>query len=389
MLVPFRKLCRLAVAHQHELSVLGHLSYPGNRELAAQAPSRCHTSAHAAWRREQELVVLTARHRGNDRVNTACFIPLSGSGRDRDERGVDSGAQPAGLGQLTDPVNEPVAQIDARSRRPVSPELCSESDPGLRTEVSVSALLNGIGGWLIRRRIFQPRQTGGGATDLAADIQVVARTRSGPGQDSPPFYAAHRSHVKIHGAARPGEIAPNERGPVPGRERQQTIEQCVELTDEQRAREGERKERVSWDGTHRREVTQIDRQRLVADRVHGGERPVEVHAFDHGVGRDDRERTAVGFDDGRIVADTHENGLRRVRHPGVNSGDERVLAEVGDGLVGQPTGPDLSRIINCPGLADDSDLDLTRVLELVLDPLRDAFGEPDGFFIGDLLASLP
>src|SRR5439155_19371959 len=44
------------------------------------------------------------------------------------------------------------------------------------------------------------------------------------------------------------------------------------------------------------------------------------------------------------------------------------------------------RIVHRARLADDGDLDLARILELVLDAPRDVLREPDGFFIGDLLA---
>src|SRR5215207_2975638 len=46
----------------------------------------------------------------------------------------------------------------------------------------------------------------------------------------------------------------------------------------------------------------------------------------------------------------------------------------------------LSGVLNSPGLADDRDLDLARVFELVFDPARDVLGQPDRFFVRDTLA---
>src|ERR1700741_1909011 len=43
-------------------------------------------------------------------------------------------------------------------------------------------------------------------------------------------------------------------------------------------------------------------------------------------------------------------------------------------------------IVNGAGLADHGDLDLSRILELALDPPRDVARQPDGFVVADLLA---
>src|SRR5262245_3359287 len=42
--------------------------------------------------------------------------------------------------------------------------------------------------------------------------------------------------------------------------------------------------------------------------------------------------------------------------------------------------------LNSPCFTDDSDLDLAGILQLVLDPLGDVLRQPDGFFVGHLLA---
>src|SRR6267142_1269068 len=43
-------------------------------------------------------------------------------------------------------------------------------------------------------------------------------------------------------------------------------------------------------------------------------------------------------------------------------------------------------VVNGAGFADHRDFDLSRILELVLDPARDVLREPDRFLVGDLLA---
>src|SRR5262245_98268 len=46
----------------------------------------------------------------------------------------------------------------------------------------------------------------------------------------------------------------------------------------------------------------------------------------------------------------------------------------------------LSRVFDGPCLTDDGDLDLSWILELVLDPLRDVLREPDGLFVAHPIA---
>jgi hypothetical protein len=48
--------------------------------------------------------------------------------------------------------------------------------------------------------------------------------------------------------------------------------------------------------------------------------------------------------------------------------------------------PSLSGIFHSPHFADDRDLDLTRIIELVLDLLGDVLGHQGSALVGDLLA---
>src|SRR6188768_2488318 len=43
-------------------------------------------------------------------------------------------------------------------------------------------------------------------------------------------------------------------------------------------------------------------------------------------------------------------------------------------------------VVDGAGFTDDGDLDLTGIFELVFDPAGDVLREPDGFFVGNLLA---
>src|SRR5215813_5457600 len=54
--------------------------------------------------------------------------------------------------------------------------------------------------------------------------------------------------------------------------------------------------------------------------------------------------------------------------------------------VAGPSKSALLRVIDRAGFADHGHLDLTGVLELVLDAARDVLGEPHRFLVGDLLA---
>ena len=78
----------------------------------------------------------------------------------------------------------------------------------------------------------------------------------------------------------------------------------------------------------------------------------------------------------------------------MDTANERVLTEVGDGLIGQRMihdsrimTPDSFGVVNCPGLSDDRDLDLSRELKLILNPLGAVLGQPDSFFVGNLVTS--
>ena len=65
--------------------------------------------------------------------------------------------------------------------------------------------------------------------------------------------------------------------------------------------------------------------------------------------------------------------------------DERALAGVGAGGALC----ELPGVVDGARLADDGDLDLARVLELVLDAARDVLRQPDRFLVGDRSRSRP
>ena len=65
------------------------------------------------------------------------------------------------------------------------------------------------------------------------------------------------------------------------------------------------------------------------------EAPIEVHAFDERVGREDLERVALRLDDRRIVADADEEPRRRRRDAAADPRDQLALADVGDALLRQ------------------------------------------------------
>jgi hypothetical protein len=66
-------------------------------------------------------------------------------------------------------------------------------------------------------------------------------------------------------------------------------------------------------------------------------------------------------------------------------GSRRLIRSISARSPGE-RGPRLSREVNGPRLPDHRDLDLTGVLELVLDPPGDILRQPDRGFVGDAIA---
>src|SRR5437763_15277654 len=56
------------------------------------------------------------------------------------------------------------------------------------------------------------------------------------------------------------------------------------------------------------------------------------------------------------------------------------------GATSEPRTTRSLRVVDGPCFADDRDLDLARIFELVLDAARDVLREPDRFLVGNLLA---
>ena len=133
----------------------------------------------------------------------------------------------------------------------------------------------------------------------------------------------------------PGErvrLPPTSATQVAGRQVEQTVQQAIHVVDRQVAGQGQRQQRHTGYRAHGCEVAEVDGERFVADRGHRAEAAVEVHALDHRVGGYDVERPAHWLDHGGVVPDAHGDPRRRGRHPGSDSIEQPVFAEVTDRL---------------------------------------------------------
>ena len=112
-----------------------------------------------------------------------------------------------------------------------------------------------------------------------------------------------------------------------GREREERADERIDVGDEAGRGQRQREQRVPRRGAHRRQVAQVDGERLVANIGGRTEGPIEVDPLDQRIGGDDRQRAAVGLDHRGVVADRDGDPRRGLWYLGVNAIDEGALAE--------------------------------------------------------------
>jgi hypothetical protein len=86
------------------------------------------------------------------------------------------------------------------------------------------------------------------------------------------------------------------------------INQLLYVCDVGRIRQHQREKRPPGNRAHRRDVAQIDGQGPVADVLRRRQAPLEVHAFDLNIGRQDHPLVAARGDDRRVVSNPEDDG---------------------------------------------------------------------------------
>ena len=176
------------------------------------------------------------------------------------------------------------------------------------------------------------------AADRAADVNVV--TRPAPprvsqrrGATSPPAVTSTTS--RAIGAR---DISADHRDAVASREGRQSIHKIFDVRHQPRAGQHQREQRPAGRRRHRRQVTQIDRERLVPDVRRGRKGAREVHPFDDGVGRNDQPFVPARRQHRRIVSRSHEDRRGRAGQASQDSRQKGVFTEL-DNVIRLPTAP--------------------------------------------------
>ena len=159
-----------------------------------------------------------------------------------------------------------------------------------------------------------------GVAERAADVQVVAGARARAQQRRAVRNLAEHRDADRQRAAR--RVAADQLAFVRIGERQQAARESLEEArlgpwQRQRQREGERR------GPARREVAEVDRERLVAEPI-GRDGRQEVAALDEHVARDGELMTGPRHEQRAIVADAERDATCR---PGEVPVDELELAD--------------------------------------------------------------
>ena len=114
------------------------------------------------------------------------------------------------------------------------------------------------------------------------------------------------------------------------REGRQSIHQIFDVRHEPRAGQHQREQRPAGRRRHRRQVAQIDRERLVPDvrraRIGAG----EVHPFDNGVGRHDQPFVPDRRQHRCIVSGSDQDRGGRAGEASQESRQEGVFTEFGN-----------------------------------------------------------
>jgi hypothetical protein len=108
---------------------------------------------------------------------------------------------------------------------------------------------------------------------------------------------------------------------------EQSVHDCVNDSHLQLVGQDEREQRRPRCRTHRGKIADVDGERPVPDRIGRHKPPIEMNAFNLGIGGQHVERAALGPNHRRIVARPDEDPGRRGEARG-NAGNERVLADI-------------------------------------------------------------
>ena len=137
-------------------------------------------------------------------------------------------------------------------------------------------------------------------------------------------------HVHDQRARRAGDVAADDARARLGGEREEPVDQLVEVGEREIRRQHERQRREPRRCTHRGQIAEVHRERAMADRARGHEAAIEVHAVDDRVGRDHLDRPRAGS----YTAASSPTSTRSQSGEGpsrvANTLDQRVFTDVSD-----------------------------------------------------------
>ena len=173
------------------------------------------------------------------------------------------------------------------------------------------------------RRHAEPRRR---ATERTRHDDAIAGLRTATAHGPPRSHLpGHAHHDRELPAAR--QVPPDQRE----RELVATLPHPSGQLDDprriDRVGEGERAEREPRASPHRRDVADVDRDRLVAEVARRGPVDQEVHPLDHRVGGQ-HQLAGTGPDHGSVVAGPHEDLGTGAREDPPDRGDQFVFGEI-------------------------------------------------------------
>ena len=142
------------------------------------------------------------------------------------------------------------------------------------------------------------------------------------------MHRAGHGDIEDHRSRRASDVSADEHDAVARPQIQQPIDDLIERHHFECRRKCHREQRGPRPGSHRGKVAQVGRKRTMADRIRRHESPIEMNAFDLGIGGQHFEGATHGLNRRGIVSGSDDDPRRR-RHALSDARDECVLAAIG------------------------------------------------------------
>jgi hypothetical protein len=136
-----------------------------------------------------------------------------------------------------------------------------------------------------------------------------------------------RGDVNRQRARRSGDIPPGQDDAGFFRHPREPVEEAVDVGDGEPVRKDQGEQGQARSGAHRRDVADVDRQRLVAHVGERGEPQVEVDALHQDVGGQDVQLSPDALSDGGVVSDADLKGSGRRGKAVANPLNQAPLAD--------------------------------------------------------------